>query len=244
MSDTSRVADAVTESVAVLTDSLEWVPDELAGDGDEEASPGHAVGARIGGEIGAVLGRSVGELVANGLQEGNSSDDVLGEVREFLVAVFSELLTDADADSALAEIRETARSLPEEADEEATDEESADEAGEDESSADDESAEAAGSEADESEAADEAEEGESEAEGEDGAGVTSPEELDNLREETLREILDLMSYDELQSIAKKVGVKANLDTETMRERIVEEFTAEEGSDDGEDSTDESGESDE
>ncbi|MBV0924123.1 hypothetical protein KTS45_07880 [Halomicroarcula limicola] len=240
MSDTSRVADAVTESVAVLTDSLDWVPDELAGDGDEEASPGHAVGARIGGEIGAVLGRSVGELVANGLQEGNSSDDVLGEVREFLVAVFSELLTDADADSALAEIRETARSLPEEtADEEGTDEESADEAGEDESSADDESVEAAGSEA-----ADEAEEAEAEADGEDGAGVTSPEELDNLREETLREILDLMSYDELQSIAKKVGVKANLDTETMRERIVEEFTAEEGSDDGEDSTDESGESDE
>ncbi|MBX0295334.1 hypothetical protein [Haloarcula nitratireducens] len=238
MSDTSRAADAVSESVAVLTDSLEWVPDELSGDGEGDTSPGRAVGARIGGEIGAVLGRSVGELVAAGLQEGNSSDDVLEEVREFLVAVFSELLTDADADSALAEIRETARSLPEETGEEATDEEGT---GEDESSADDDSAAEAESEADGTEAADEAEEGESEADGEDGAGVTSPEELDNLREETLREILDLMSYDELQSIAKKVGVKANLDTETMRERIVEEFTAEEGSGDGEDSTDESDE---
>ncbi|WP_135305293.1 hypothetical protein [Haloarcula amylovorans] len=234
MSDTSRVADAVTESVDVLTNSLEWVPDELAEDGDG-TSTGRAVGARIGREIGAVLGRSVGELVAAELREESSSDDVLGEVREFLVAVFSELLTDADADSALAEIQETARSLPEQAGEEAAGEE-------EESSADDGSTDEAEAEADEAEAADEAEEGESESDGEDGAGVTSPEELDNLREETLREILDLMSYDELQSIAKKVGVKANLDTETMRERIVEEFTAdEEDAGDAADSTDESDE---
>lgn len=63
--------------------------------------------------------------------------------------------------------------------------------------------------------------------------VASPDELRDLREETLRELLEVMSYQELQSIAKKVGVKANLDTETMRERIVDAFAEdiEEDSDD-------------
>ncbi len=90
----------------------------------------------------------------------------------------------------------------------------------------------------------EAEEGEeSEAEerdaeeGETGEGGTVPDELpedvdlsadeiQDLTEETYRELLETMSYRDLQSLAKDVGVKANLAQGEMTDRLVAEFSEE------------------
>jgi len=50
------------------------------------------------------------------------------------------------------------------------------------------------------------------------------DDLDDMREETYREMLEVMSYRDLQSVAKEVDVKANLSQEEMTDRIVEEFS--------------------
>lgn len=66
------------------------------------------------------------------------------------------------------------------------------------------------------------------AEGEDGNVVeASPEDLEDLRRETLEDFLDMMSYRELQSVAKDVGVKANLGQEEMTERIIDQVSGDE-----------------
>ena len=52
----------------------------------------------------------------------------------------------------------------------------------------------------------------------------SVDDLREMREETYRELLEVMSYNQLQSIAKEVGVRANLSEEEMTDRIVEAFS--------------------
>ncbi|WP_227380824.1 hypothetical protein [Haladaptatus halobius] len=48
-------------------------------------------------------------------------------------------------------------------------------------------------------------------------------EIQAIREETYRDLLEKMEYSELQSIAKEVGVKANLEREELVDAIAEEF---------------------
>jgi hypothetical protein len=101
---------------------------------------------------------------------------------------------DADAEEAEAEAETEAESEASEADDEA-------------------------SEADEADADAEAEPSEEIEE----TDVPLPSNADSLRAETYRELLDAMSYQELQSVAKDVDVKANLARDEMTERIMDEF---------------------
>lgn len=54
----------------------------------------------------------------------------------------------------------------------------------------------------------------------------SADEIQDLTEDTYRELLETMSYRELQSLAKDVGVKANLAQGEMTDRLVAEFSEE------------------
>lgn len=49
----------------------------------------------------------------------------------------------------------------------------------------------------------------------------APVEFQDLHEDALRELLEVMDYRDLQSVAKELDVKANLDRETMADEIVE-----------------------
>lgn len=174
----------------------------------------------------------------------------LGDAREYVASVGPGDLAD-EASAAAADATEAAASGAEEvADgvQEVTDEvsDAAEEVVPGEESAEETAAEA---EAEKAEVEAEAAEGEAEAaEGEatpeeaagtgvEGAGVeadVSPEELSELREETLRELLDVMAYEDLQSVAKKVDVKGNLSRDEMTDRIIGAFADGESGDDGDD----------
>jgi hypothetical protein len=58
--------------------------------------------------------------------------------------------------------------------------------------------------------------------------------MDELRKETYRELLEMMEYSKLQSIAKEAGVKANQEREEMIDAIVDQFDAEETEDGADD----------
>lgn len=74
------------------------------------------------------------------------------------------------------------------------------------------------------------------------ASALDAEDVESIREETYRDLLETMDYSEIQSIAKDAGVKANQKREDMIDDIVENFEAGEG--DGESADDGDGESDE
>jgi len=60
------------------------------------------------------------------------------------------------------------------------------------------------------------------------ADELDPEQLQTLREGTYRELLEMMEYSQLQSLAKKVDVKANTARDQMIDDIVEQFNSETG----------------
>lgn len=53
-----------------------------------------------------------------------------------------------------------------------------------------------------------------------------PDSVDQLRRETIRDLLEVMSYRDLQSTAKEVGVKANQSHEEIVDEIIEQFAGE------------------
>lgn len=79
--------------------------------------------------------------------------------------------------------------------------------------------------------------------GGDEAGLTGatpdalPSDLDEVKRETYRDLLEVMSYRDLQSVAKEVGVKANAEREEMIDAIVESFAESDDEDDGGDGAD-------
>ena len=55
-----------------------------------------------------------------------------------------------------------------------------------------------------------------------------PDSADKLRQETIRDLLDVMSYRELQSTAKDVGVKANQSHDDLVDDILDQFAGGDG----------------
>lgn len=230
-SDGSGLREVVVEEVTEQVDVGGLVDGESLQDQFDGASVGASLfgrlGERLGREIGASVGASVHEALERGLEEGESLRDLLDEV----VEAAREGLREASEGDGLGEVRSLAGEAAEaaglegivpepEADEEPEDEgeaEGADAAEGAEAEADE------AAEADESEAAGEAEAdaeemAEAEAEAEDGPSVG---DLEELRTETLRDFLSMLSYTDLQSIAKDLDVRANLSREEMTDRIVE-----------------------
>ncbi|WP_254767433.1 hypothetical protein [Salinilacihabitans rarus] len=211
MSDESGLREVVVEEVTEQVDVGRLVDGESLQDQFDGATVGESVfgrlGERLGREIGASVGASVHEALERGLEEGESLRDLLDHlveaVREGLRAVFGGE-GPGDVRSLVDETAEAAGIdglVPEpEADEvpEAEAEEAAEPGAE---AADEAPAEAAEM-----------------AETEDGPSV---EDLEELRTETLRDFLSMLSYTDLQSIAKDLDVRANLSREEMTDRIVE-----------------------
>ncbi|MFC4543745.1 hypothetical protein ACFO5R_17600 [Halosolutus amylolyticus] len=137
----------------------------------------------------------------------------------------------AEEDEEAPEEDETAEEDEEAPEEDETAEEEDEAAEKDESSEEEEEA------PEEEEAAEKADEDESDSE-------PSAEDLEDLRRETLADFLGVMSYQDLQSIAKDVDVKANLSREEMTDEIIETVTSDDEASAGEDgeSTGDDGES--
>lgn len=227
MSEEATVAETVEDSVEAIRQSLEDQEFELDADADDlgRKAYGRKLGSRMGREVGGVVGRELGRVIVRSARQRDDSRAVLSDVRQFLVTVAREVLRDAVAEASFSEIRER---VTEAAPTDALGI-GADDAG-DGASAD--------SVSEASEAADQATDD----------AAQSVDDLNSLREETLRELLDVMSYTELQSIAKEIDVKANLDRETMTEEIVTAFVDDsesgdaDASSEGSDGSDDDGES--
>ncbi|WP_207588022.1 hypothetical protein [Halomontanus rarus] len=252
MSDTD-LAKIVTEEV---TDQLD-ASDLLGGGSIEDQLDAGEIGAAVGREFGASFGRRLGEEVGGNVHDALASSleddadrEAFGEEvkrairdgvrtafggmdgRESLVTMLQSIGDEdgigdqlseaipAQGDEGEAE-SESDRGITERVDDATPDMLESDE-GEDE--------------ADESESEDEADESESEGDGEaEGEEKEEEEEetaleaadLEGVRRDTLEDLLEVMSYRDLQSVAKDVGVKANLSREEMTEEIVETVAGDE-----------------
>ena len=241
MSDDGGVAGVVAEEV---NDQLDVA--DLLGDGQlEEQLDAQAIGAAVGREFGASIGRELGETigreiqltVSEGIEREQAPREIAADVktatvdallsglagldgRDSLVSLLRSIgdeggLGDRLADAVPAEPLED-EETDDAAEEEAEVEETDDAAEEGEEAVEEEEAEV--------EEKEEAEEGDDE-EGGNGTAEPQVEDLEELRQETLEDFLELMSYRDLQSVAKDVGVKANLSREEMTDRIVEQVSA-------------------
>jgi hypothetical protein len=234
VSDTADVASDVANDVVDEID----VGSVLTGDDDvlddvDGQSLGRSVGETLGEALGRALGRGLVDWLLSKLTFWDDDDPSLSArfAKSLLVAVgrtlrkpeFKEPVGDAlrGAIDRLEERQEAAKEAAAEASDEATD--AADEAKE---TAED--AKASAEEAAE-DASDTAGEKASEA-----AEALQSGQMDELRKETYRELLEMMEYSKLQSIAKESDVKANLPKDEMVDAIVEQFDAEETEDGADD----------
>ncbi|SFR49710.1 hypothetical protein [Halogeometricum limi] len=232
MSDSPNLARDVANDVVDEID----VGSVVTGDGDvADELDGESLGRSVGETLGEALGRLVGGNVVRWLLSKlsfwNDDDPSLAARfgKSLLVAVgrtlakpeFKEPIGDALRGfvDRLEEKQQAAADAASEASDEATD-----------AAAD--AADAA------SDAAEDASDAVSENASEAAEALESTE-MDELRKETYRDLLEMMDYSKLQSIAKESGVKANLSRDEMIDAIVEEFDAEaeanETADDGEES---------
>ncbi|WP_255191282.1 hypothetical protein [Natronobeatus ordinarius] len=239
MSDDAGLSGTVVEAV---NDQLDV--EELLGDGSLEdqldaqaigAAVGREFGASVGRQLGETIGREVHETVSEGIERGKDLREIGDDVKTATAGAVVTGLADLDGrDSLVSLLRSVgdeggvgdrlADAIPSEPLE--------DEEGAEVSEGEDEDEDAVEAEEDEA-APEEDEEPEAEADEEpdveavdagNGAGDVEVEELEELRRETLEDFLELMSYRDLQSVAKDVGVKANLSREEMTDRIVEQVS--------------------
>ncbi|AFZ71787.1 hypothetical protein [Natronobacterium gregoryi] len=213
------VADEVSDQVGVsglVGDGS--IEDELDG-GEIGAAVGRQFGERAGRELGTSIGRELHETFSQALETDDEIDlrsEVGAAVRSGVSAIFEDGSV-SDSLQSLVEVVTEETDLEEvlEGDEKAS-ERAVDAEGEDEIEDGEGEADAEGEEqADESRVEDEAD-------------SPAPGDLEDLRRDTLEDFLGVMSYQDLQSVAKDVGVKANLSREEMTERIIETVTESEG----------------
>lgn len=206
-SELSTAADAIQESVT-QTINADEVESMLEGD-TSARSVGRELGRRAGRDLGSVIGRELGAIVAADIRERKGPRAILGDVKRRLVELLRTLLRNADVKSGVSRLVNLGReTVP------------------DKIPGGMIGAPISGDEVNASETEDEEEGDEETATDEATESTVSAEELQAMREETYRELLEVMSYQDLQSIAKEVGVKANLSQDEMTEQIIEQFSTE------------------
>ncbi|WP_227375161.1 hypothetical protein [Haladaptatus halobius] len=227
MTEAPDPKEAVTDE---LTEQVD-VSSLMTGDSVAEQVDGASLGRAFGEAVGAFAGRRLGRIAVDRVVSKlpfRSEDDHEGErsplrrlASAFVVALgrtlrrpqFREPIEDAlrgyveEREEALDEAEKTAQQAAEEA--AGTVEEAAGEAAD----TAEETTEGAATEA--KEAAEDVTDA--------GVGDLTADDVQAIKEETYRELLETMEYSELQSIAKEVGVKANLKREEILDAIVEEF---------------------
>ncbi len=218
VSDDTSLVSAVTEEV---TDQI--AADGLLGDGNLEeqldtksigASLGREFGAQIGRKLGKAVGREVHAAISDGLEQGRDLGELVADVESAAVHGVRNALDELDGSDSLASL---VRGIVEEnAGDQLTDAATNALTGDCER-ADDE-ADGEESEGDESE-------DEAVAESEptaDSSNHAESDDLDDLRRDTLEDFLEVMSDEHLQSVARDVGVDADLSREEMTDQIVAE----------------------
>ncbi|MDS0293920.1 hypothetical protein [Halogeometricum luteum] len=225
MTDASDLANKVARDVV---DEVDVGSALTGGDVTEDLdgeSLGRSIGETLGETVGRLLGRSVVNWVLSKLTFWSDDDPSLSARfgRSLLFAVgrtlrkpeFKEPIGDA--------LRGFVDSL------EARGETAADAAG-DAAEGAEEAAESAGDTAEEAAGA-------AAEEAENAAEKLAAGDMDELRKETYRELLEMMEYSKIQSIAKQSGVKANLSRDEMIDEIVDNFDADEDAEDAENEAD-------
>lgn len=227
------VGETVGETVGRLVgrNVVDWLLSKLAfwSDGDEDEEPSTL--SRVGGALAVAVGRTLKkpefkEPIGDALR---GFVDQLEERQKAAAEAASD--TAEQAQDAAEEAQETTSDTAEEAKETASD--TAEEAQETTSDTAEGVKEMA---SDTAEQAQGAAEGASAAATEKASAAAEKLEsgqMDEIRKETYRELLEMMEYSKLQSIAKESGVKANLAKDDMIDAIVEEFDAEEAGDSSE-----------
>jgi len=237
------VADEVKAQIEVADMLGDGSIEDSVDGGEIGAAVGRQFGEQFGRQLGTAVGREVHETVAEGLEEGTELGDLPAEVRTAVADgvrdSFAEIegrdslesmATGVTEGSGVEGLLEGVGGESEGADDAESDagEPSVDEGTEaDETDGDSEGG-------DETEADAESDESDETADSDDGEGDAEPsvEEIEDLRKDTLEDFLGVLSYSDLQSVAKDVGVKANLSREEMTAEIVEAVT-DEGADDSE-----------
>lgn len=240
MSENDSMTEVVVEEATDQLDAEGLVGGDSLREQLDATEVGRAVGARLGEvagrRIGSAIGRQVHETLADVNEETNPREfgrelasavrdgfaDALAESRErgsVLSAVTNSLqdpeIREQVANTIAGGVGRSGITESEEAEDEAAEEDEPDEAAE---------------EAEADEAAEEAEADETESVADDESieeldvDELDVDDLETFQAETLTEYLETISYRDLQSIAKEVGVTANITHDEMADRIVEAVT--------------------
>ncbi|WP_458188783.1 hypothetical protein [Haladaptatus sp. NG-WS-4] len=235
MSDTPSPKEAVTDE---LTDQVD-VGSLVSGDSVSDQVDGASLGRTFGESVGALAGRQLGRVVVGrvasklGLRDDEGDRSSFGRLASAFVVALGRTLSQPqfrepieDALRGYVEQREAAEKTLDEAKE--TAEEAAEMAEETVEDGADEASDAA------EESTDEATDAASTVD----ASDLDPDDVQAIREETYRDLLETMEYSELQSLAKEVDVKANLQHDELVDAIVEEFNDESETSEDEDADEE------
>ncbi|ELZ08966.1 hypothetical protein C479_12599 [Halovivax asiaticus JCM 14624] len=237
MSDTDSMTEVVVEEATNQFDVDGLVGGESLGEQVDSAEVGRAVGARLGEAAGRRVGAAIGRRVQEALDtidESAGPRDILADLATAVSDGLSDALSESrERGSALATVVDAARdaglgsTITDAIGGESGAADVAD--GDEPEDVDDESA--SGDDV-ESETASEEDADTSEVSVPDAVDAESldVDDLDSLKTETLEAYLQSISYRDLQSIAKDVGVTANITHEEMVGRIVDAVT-----DDGDES---------
>ncbi|MGA9402519.1 hypothetical protein [Haladaptatus sp.] len=213
MSDTPDPKEAITDELSDQVDVGSLVKGESVGDQVDGQSLGRSFGESVGALAGRKLGRvAAGQLLSKLPFQGSDDENpsLLGRLASAFVVALGKTLRKPQfrdpIESSLREYVEKRESTETLDDAKETTEEVVESLGEGE----DEDGESDEKESDEG--------------GTDAADVDlNPDDVQAIREETYRELLETMDYSELQSVAKEVDVKANLGRDEMVDAIVEQF---------------------
>lgn len=220
----STAAENLQETIDRTVDASEV--ESLLTSEESSRSAGRQLGRRVGREIGAIIGREIGAVVAVDVRDQKGPRAILADVKRRFVELLNELVRDADLESLLSQVVDRGSALLRGEPAEGLlgiggiSEDGAGGDGEQASESEDDE-EAEEEELDVLEAAEEWS-----AVDEEAVSDLSVDDLKELRTETYRELLEVMSYRDLQSVAKEVDVKANLSQDEMVDRIVETFSEE------------------
>jgi hypothetical protein len=211
----SESVDVKAEVVDEITDQVDVgslvtgddVTDQLEGE-----SLGRSVGEAVGTTVGRYLGRKATRWLRSKLPFGGDTDgdeSLLARIGGAFVVALGRTLNEEQVRDPLEKtlrqyVEERERRL-EEAKESASD--AADSASDAASDAADSTSDAA------SDAADSVSD----------AASLDTGQMEELRKDTYRDLLEMMEYSKLQSIAKDAGVKANQSRDEMIDAIVEQF---------------------
>lgn len=193
MSDETGLRELIAEEI-----SEQVAVSDLLGDGSlEDSVDADAIGTTVGGEFGARMGRELGGAVGREIHDAIADRSENGTSLSGLWSDLTTAARDAVIDALEGETAANGDEAVDEADE--TDSRGDEVVGDDEAADEDVSDNA----------------------GADSESEPGADDLEGLRKETLVEFLGIVSYSDLQSIAKDVDVRANLSREEMVERIVE-----------------------